>query len=136
MAERNLVIDGAMGTSIQNLRLSEADFRGERFEDHESSLQGNNDLLSLTQPGLIEEIHETFVAAGADLLTTNTFNATTISQADYATQDLAREINRESARIARRVADAATSANPDRPRFVIGALGPTNRHRKHFAKCQ
>ncbi len=127
MAERILVIDGAMGTSIQTYPLDEADFRGERFADHPTSLKGNNDLLSLTCPEVIADIHASFIDAGADLLCTNTFNATTISQADYGTEDLAKEINRESASIARQVADDATSANPARPRFVVGVLGPTSR---------
>ena len=127
MAERILVIDGAMGTSIQGYPLSEEDFRGERFADHAKSLKGNNDLLSLTMPALIAEIHESFIGAGADLLCTNTFNATTISQADYGAEHLAQEINVESARIARQVADRATEADPRKPRFVVGVLGPTNR---------
>lgn len=127
MAERILVIDGAMGTSIQQHPLDEADFRGERFSDHPASLKGNNDLLSLTQPDLISQIHADFLHAGADLICTNTFNATTISQADYATEGLAQEINLESARLAREVADAVTADDPSKPRFVIGVLGPTNR---------
>lgn len=127
MAERILVIDGAMGTSIQAHPLTENDFRGARFADHHTSLKGNNDLLSLTKPELIADIHQSFLDAGADLLCTNTFNATTISQADYGAQDLAQEINRESARIARRVANEASAQHPDRPRFVAGVLGPTNR---------
>ena len=125
--DRILVIDGAMGTSIQQYRLDEADFRGERFVDHAKSLKGNNDLLSLTRPELISEIHASFLDAGADLICTNTFNATTISQADYGTEDLAREINRESALLARQVADAATELDPTKPRFVVGVLGPTSR---------
>jgi len=127
MANRILVIDGAMGTSIQQYPLEEADFRGERFADHDSSLKGNNDLLSLTRPDLIAEIHTSFLDAGADLLCTNTFNATTISQSDYGTQDLAREINLHSARIARQAADQATAADPTKPRFVVGVLGPTSK---------
>jgi len=116
-----------MGTSIQDHQLEESDFRGERFGEHAVSLKGNNDLLSLTRPDLIEDIHASFLDAGADLICTNTFNATTISQADYSTESLAREINLESARIARRAADAATQKDPSKPRFVIGVLGPTNR---------
>ncbi|HUF83071.1 MAG TPA: homocysteine S-methyltransferase family protein, partial [Acidimicrobiia bacterium] len=127
LAERILVIDGAMGTTIQDYHLSEDDFRGDRFRNHERSLKGNNDLLSLTRPDVVAEIHQAFIDAGADLQLTNTFTATSISQADYGTEDIAREINLESARIARRVADAATAANPDKPRFVVGVLGPTNR---------
>ena len=127
MAERILVIDGAMGTSIQGYPLSEQDFRGERFVDHEKSLKGNNDLLSLTGSALIAGIHESFIQAGADLICTNTFNATTVSQADYGAEHLAQEINVESARIARQVADRATEADPSKPRFVVGVLGPTSR---------
>lgn len=127
MAERILVIDGAMGTSIQGLELSEADFRNDELAGHSNDLYGNNDLLSLTRPKLVAEIHQSFLDAGADLISTNTFNATVISQADYGTEHLAQRINFESAKIARGVADAATAANPDRPRFVVGVLGPTNR---------
>ena len=127
MAERVLVIDGAMGTSIQGYPLDEADFRGDRFADHATSLKGNNDLLSLTRPDLISEIHQSFLDAGADVLTTNTFNATTISQLDYGTQDLARELNLVSAQLARKVADVATADNLAKPRFVVGVLGPTSR---------
>ena len=127
LADRVLVIDGAMGTSIQELGLDETDFRGERFADHHLDLKGNNDLLSLTRPDLIAGIHTNFLEAGADLLCTNTFNANAISQADYGTQDLSVELNLESAQIARQAADAATAADPDKPRFVIGVLGPTNR---------
>ena len=127
MQDRILVIDGAMGTSIQQYRLDEADFRGERFADHGSSLKGNNDFLSLTRPDLIADIHRGFLDAGADILCTNTFNATTISQADYATEHLARELNVVSAQIARQVADEVTDRDPAKPRFVVGVLGPTNR---------
>jgi 5-methyltetrahydrofolate--homocysteine methyltransferase len=127
LAQRVLVIDGAMGTSIQLHRLGESDFRGARFADHPSDLQGNNDLLSLTRPDLIADIHQSFLDAGADLLCTNTFNANVISQADYQAEHLAREINSQSARIARAVADAATAADPAKPRFVVGVLGPTSK---------
>jgi 5-methyltetrahydrofolate--homocysteine methyltransferase len=126
LAKRILVIDGAMGTMIQAALLQEGDFRGERFADHPVPLQGNNDLLSLTRPELIMQIHRDFLQAGADFIETNTFNATSISQADYGTESLAREINRESARIARSVADEFERNNPGNPRFVMGALGPTN----------
>ena len=114
MADRILVIDGAMGTSIQALKLDEGAFRGQRFIDHPISLQGNNDLLSLTRPDVIAAIHQSFADAGADLMSTNTFNATTISQADYATSHLAREINCKSARIAsrRRCGDRAHPSKP------------------------
>ncbi len=127
LAQRILTIDGAMGTSIQDFGLSETDFRGDRFTDHPVDLRGNNEILSLVRPDLIESIHQSFVDAGADFVSTNTFNATAISQADYDTVSLTREINESSARIARAVADRATAANPHKPRWVIGVLGPTNR---------
>jgi 5-methyltetrahydrofolate--homocysteine methyltransferase len=126
LSRRILVIDGAMGTMIQAAGLQESDFRGERFEEHPVLLQGNNDLLSLTRPDLIAEIHRGFLAAGADFIETNTFNATSISQADYGTDSYTREINRESARIARKAADEFEQENPGTQRFVMGALGPTN----------
>ncbi len=125
--ERILIKDGAMGTMIQGRELTEEDWRGDRFKDHPDDLKGNNDLLVLTQPDLIVEIHEEFLEAGADLLGTTSFNGTSISQADYGTQDLAREISRESARLARVAADRYTQRNPDKPRFVAGSMGPTNR---------
>ncbi len=124
---RVLVTDGAMGTMIQALRLQEEDFRGDRFAAHPAALKGNNDLLSLTRPDLIRAIHQGFLDAGADLVETNTFNSTRISQADYATESVVRELNCESARIAASAAAAASAANPGHPRFVMGALGPTNR---------
>jgi 5-methyltetrahydrofolate--homocysteine methyltransferase len=124
---RILLLDGAMGTMIQTERPSESDFRGQRFADHPDDLQGNNDLLTLTRPALIEEIHRAFLAAGCDLIETNTFNANRISQADYGLEDLAEEINREAARLARTVCDEFERRTPDRPRFVVGTLGPTNR---------
>jgi 5-methyltetrahydrofolate--homocysteine methyltransferase len=127
MKNRILVTDGAMGTMIQSYELEEVDFRGQRFADHESLLKGNNDLLSLTQPHIIYDIHKAFLHAGADLIETNTFNATDISQADYGTAHLAREISRVSAEIAVRAANEVSDENPDRPRFVMGAMGPTNR---------
>ncbi len=127
LARRILVIDGAMGTMIQAALLQERDFRGERFADHPLPLQGNNDLLNLTRPELIARIHRGFLEAGADFIETNTFNATSISQADYGTESLAREINREGARIARSVADEFERGKSGKPRFVMGALGPTNR---------
>jgi 5-methyltetrahydrofolate--homocysteine methyltransferase len=125
LSKRVLVTDGAMGTMIQALRLEEEDFRGARFATHPVPLKGNNDLVSLTRPDLIRSIHQGFLEAGADLLETNTFNSTSISQADYATGHLVRELNRESARIA--VSAASASATNGQPRFVMGALGPTNR---------
>ncbi|MGI9540287.1 MAG: homocysteine S-methyltransferase family protein, partial [Miltoncostaeaceae bacterium] len=125
--ERILIIDGATGTSIQGYDLTEDDFRGDRFAGHGSSLAGNNDLLCLTRPDIVSEIHDSFLAAGADIIETNTFSATVISQADYSTEDAAYDINLEGARLARRAADEWTAKTPDRPRFVAGALGPTNR---------
>ncbi|MEE9317534.1 MAG: methionine synthase, partial [Rhodospirillales bacterium] len=125
--ERILVLDGAMGTMIQDAGLEEDDFRGARFAGHPSDLKGNNDLLSITRPDLISEIHAGFLDAGADIIETNTFNSTSISQADYGLEDLVHEINFEAAKIARNAADAATAKTPEKPRFVAGALGPTNR---------
>jgi len=127
LAERIIVFDGAMGTMIQEKNLQEDDFRGDRFAGHQSALKGNNDLLSLTRPDVILDIHRDFLAAGADILGTNTFNATSISQADYGTQDLVHEMNRESARIARQAVDEYLASHPDDARFVMGSLGPTNR---------
>jgi 5-methyltetrahydrofolate--homocysteine methyltransferase len=127
LAERILVLDGAMGTMIQTYGLDEADFRGTILRDHGSDLRGNNDVLSLTRPDVIEAIHRAYLEAGADLLETNTFNAQAISQADYGTTHLVREMNLAAARLARRAADECTGRTPDRPRFVIGILGPTNR---------
>ena len=123
--QRILLIDGAMGTMIQQHSLEEADFRGERFADWDSEIKGNNDLLSLTQPEIILDIHRAYLQAGADIIETNTFNATTISQADYAMQSVAADINLASAQLARRAADEFSTE--DRPRFVAGILGPTSR---------
>ncbi len=125
--ERILVLDGAMGTMIQKYQLSEEQYRGERFAGHPSSLKGNNDLLSLTQPQIIAEIHQQYLDAGADIIETNTFNANAISQLDYDLADLAYELNLSSAQLARRVADAMTLKTPAKPRYVMGGLGPTNR---------
>jgi 5-methyltetrahydrofolate--homocysteine methyltransferase len=127
LAERIIVFDGAMGTMIQERKLEEDEFRGDRFAGHKNPLKGNNDLLSLTRPDVILDIHRSFLAAGADILGTNTFNATSISQADYGTQALAREMNYESARIARQAVDEHMANHPDDARFVMGSLGPTNR---------
>jgi 5-methyltetrahydrofolate--homocysteine methyltransferase len=127
LRERVLVLDGAMGTMIQAHGLAEADFRGERFADHPSDLRGNNDLLSLTRPDVIRGIHRDYLDAGADLVATNTFNAQRISLADYGMADLAYEMNVAAAALARHEADAATARTPDRPRWVVGSLGPTNR---------
>ncbi len=124
---RILVLDGAMGTMIQEYKLEEADYRGARFKDFHRDVKGNNDLLSITQPDVIEAIHKAYLDAGADIIETNTFSGTRIAQADYEMEFLAYEINFESAKIARRAADAYTAANPDKPRFVAGAFGPTNR---------
>jgi 5-methyltetrahydrofolate--homocysteine methyltransferase len=124
---RILLLDGAMGTMIQREKLSEAEYRGERFRDWPSDLKGNNDLLSITRPQLIRRLHEQYLEAGADILETNTFNATAVSMADYGMQALAYEINLESARIAREAADAQSAATPAKPRFVAGVLGPMNR---------
>ena len=127
LGKRVLVLDGAMGTMIQPYALTEADFRGKRFKYHPQDLKGNNDLLSLTQPGIILEIHEEYLEAGADIIETNTFNGTSISQADYGTEDIVYEMNRTAAQIAVAAADKYTALNPDKPRYVAGALGPTNR---------
>ncbi|MEJ2480340.1 MAG: methionine synthase, partial [Acidihalobacter sp.] len=127
LARRILVLDGAMGTMIQSYKLGEADYRGERFADWESDLKGNNDLLAITRPDVIRAIHEAYLDAGADILETNTFNANSISMADYHMESLAGEINRAAAQLARQAADAYTAKTPDKPRFVAGVLGPTNR---------
>jgi 5-methyltetrahydrofolate--homocysteine methyltransferase len=146
LAQRILVLDGAMGTMLQRHQLDEAGYRGERFaggcdsqQPHEHAgehadargcrrdLKGDNDLLSLTQPRLIRDIHAAYLAAGADFVETNTFNSTSISQADYALQHLVRELNREGARLAREACDEAEAKTPDKPRFAIGVLGPTSR---------
>ncbi|MEQ8193399.1 MAG: methionine synthase, partial [Rhodospirillales bacterium] len=127
LATRILVLDGAMGTMIQTHKLDEAAYRGERFKDWPSDLKGNNDLLTLTQPDVIRQIHEDFLAAGADILETNTFNSTSISQADYDMEELVYELNVEGAKLARAAAAKFTEQNPDKPRFVAGVLGPTNR---------
>jgi 5-methyltetrahydrofolate--homocysteine methyltransferase len=127
MARRVLIVDGAMGTLIQRHQLGEADYRGERFADWGQDVQGNADLLSLTQPEVIEGIHRAYLDAGADIVATNTFNAQRISQADYGMSELAHEMNLAAARIARRAADTVTEQDPSRPRYVAGALGPTNR---------
>jgi len=126
-AKRIIMLDGAMGTAIQALRLSEADFRGTRCADWPREVRGNNDLLNLTRPDAIAAIHRAYLDAGADIVESNTFSSTTIAQADYGMEGLAFELNREGARIAREAADAASAATPDKPRFVAGAIGPTNR---------
>ena len=125
--KRILVLDGAMGTMLQRYNFSEEDFRGERFANFSHSLKGNNDLLSLTQPQAIRDIHAQYFEAGADIVETNTFSGTTIGMADYHLEDLVYELNFESAKIAREVADEFTAKNPEKPRFVAGSIGPTNR---------
>ena len=127
LAERLLILDGAMGTMIQRHGLQEADYRGERFADHPHDLKGNNDLLVLTQPGIIGGIHREYLEAGADILETCTFNSTSVSQADYNLTELVYELNFEGARLARQLCDEFTAANPAKPRFVAGVLGPTSR---------
>jgi 5-methyltetrahydrofolate--homocysteine methyltransferase len=126
-SRRILIIDGAMGTMIQRHKLNEEHYRGERFADHSKDVKGNNDLLVLTQPQVIEEIHGEYLAAGADIIETNTFNAQRISLADYHMEELGYEMNVAAATLARRAADAWTAKTPDKPRFVAGAVGPTNR---------
>ena len=125
LAQRIVIIDGAMGTMIQRYKLGEADYRGERFKGHAKDLKGNNELLQLTRPDVLREIHAAYLAAGADIIETNTFGATSIAQDDYGLGMHAREMNVAAARIAREAADAA--GTPDKPRFVAGALGPTPR---------
>ncbi len=125
--KRVLVLDGAMGTMIQQYGLSEADFRGERFKDIPGMMKGNNDILCLTRPDVIEEIHRKYLEAGADIIETNTFNATSVSMADYHMETFCREINLAAARLARRVADEFTARTPEKPRFVAGSVGPTNK---------
>ena len=127
LKEQILVLDGAMGTMIQRNNLSEDEFRGERFKEHSADLKGNNDLLSITQPEIIKEIHRAYFNAGADIIETNTFNATAISQADYKTEHLAYEINFAAAKIAGEVKEEFNSKDKNKLRFVAGALGPTNK---------
>lgn len=127
LKDRILVLDGAMGTMIQRHKLEEEDFRGDRFNNHPSPLKGNNDLLSITRPDVIKEIHALYYEAGADIAETNTFSGTTIAQADYGLESAVYDINYESAKIAREVADEFTAREPHKPRFVAGSMGPTNR---------
>ena len=126
-AKKILVLDGAMGTMIQAYKLTEEDYRGERFKDYPSDLKGNNDLLSITQPEIIKEIHASYFEAGADMVETNTFNSTRISMADYHMEDLAPELNFKAAQLAREVADEFTAREPEKLRFVAGSMGPTNK---------
>lgn len=126
LKERIMVLDGAMGTMIQKHKLSESDYRGSRFKDYEHLLQGNNDLLSITQPEIIGNIHDEFLAAGADIIETNTFNANSISMRDYHMEDLVKELNIASAQLAVSKANAYSQKDPNKPRFVAGSIGPTN----------
>lgn len=127
LKKRILVLDGAMGTMIQQYKLGEEDFRKGWFEGHDFQLKGNNDLLSLTRPDIIKEIHAEYFEAGADIVETNTFSGTTIAQEDYNAQDKVYEINYHSAKIAKEVADEFTAKEPNKPRFVAGSIGPTNK---------
>ncbi|WP_109851584.1 homocysteine S-methyltransferase family protein [Aquimarina sp. AU58] len=127
LEERILVLDGAMGTMLQRHKFTEEDFRGERFKDWPTPVQGNNDLLSITQPEAIKEVHRLYFEAGADIVETNTFSGTTIAMADYEMEDLVYELNYQSAKIAKEVADELTEKEPHKPRFVAGSIGPTNR---------
>ena len=127
MKERIIMLDGAMGTMIQQEKLVEYDFRGEVFANHKSELKGNNDLLSLTRPDVIRKIHSAYFEAGSDMVETNTFSSTSIAMADYNLQEIVYDLNLASARLAREAADEAMLKDPTRPRFVAGAIGPTNR---------
>jgi 5-methyltetrahydrofolate--homocysteine methyltransferase len=127
LKERILVIDGAMGTMIQRHNLTEEDFRGDRFRDHQHPLKGNNDILSITRPDIIKEIHRQYFEAGADIVETNTFSGTTIAQADYHLEDAVYDLNYLSAKLAKEVAEEFTLREPHKPRFVAGAMGPTNK---------
>jgi 5-methyltetrahydrofolate--homocysteine methyltransferase len=127
LKERILILDGAMGTMIQRHTLTESDFRGEKFKDHAYPLKGNNDILSITRPDIIKDIHRQYLSAGADIIETNTFSGTSIAQADYHLEEYVYELNFQSAKIAREVADEFTKKEPHKPRFVAGAMGPTNK---------
>ena len=127
LKERILVLDGAMGTMIQDYKFSESDYRGSRFKDHPSTLKGNNDLLSLTQPEAIKTIHEKYLEVGADIIETNTFSSTSIGMADYSMESIVYDINFESAKIAKDAATKYSEITPEKPRFVAGSIGPTNR---------
>ncbi len=127
LEKRILVLDGAMGTMIQDYKFSESDYRGSRFKDHKCSIKGNNDLLSITQPKAIKTIHEKYLEVGADIIETNTFSSTSIGMADYSMESLVSEINFESARIAKQAALKYSKKNSEKPRFVAGSIGPTNR---------
>ena len=127
LKKRILILDGAMGTMLQQYNFTEENFRGERFKDHLISLKGNNDLLSITQPEAIKEVHRKYFKAGADIIETNTFSSTTIAMADYEMEDLVYELNYQSAKIAKEVANEFNLKEPNKPRFVAGSIGPTNR---------
>ncbi len=127
LEERILILDGAMGTMIQRFNLDEKDFRGNLFKDSQIDLKGNNDLLSLTRPDVIQDIHEQYLQAGADIIETNSFSGTSIAQADYELQHIAYDLNKASAEVAKRATDTFTKKNPEKPRFVAGAMGPTNK---------
>ncbi|WP_348702512.1 homocysteine S-methyltransferase family protein [Tenacibaculum sp. 190524A02b] len=127
LQKRILILDGAMGTMLQEYKFTEEDFRGERFKEYPIPLKGNNDLLSITQPEAVKEVHRKYFAAGADIVETNTFSGTTIAMADYQMEDLVYELNYESARLAKEAADEFTKKEPHKPRFVAGSIGPTNR---------
>jgi 5-methyltetrahydrofolate--homocysteine methyltransferase len=127
LKNRILILDGAMGTMLQRYNFTEEDFRGDRFKDFHKPVKGNNDLLSLTQPEAIAEVHSKYFEAGADIVETNTFSGTTVAMADYEMEDLVYELNFESAKIAKKVADKFTEKEPHKPRFVAGAMGPTNK---------
>ena len=127
LKDRILILDGAMGTMVQSYNLKEEDYRGDLFKDHSCDLKGNNDILSLTQPNIVKEIHKAYLEAGADIIETNTFNSTSISQADYQMEAKVYDLNRSSAEIARKIADDYSLKDPLKPRFVCGAIGPTNK---------
>ncbi len=127
LKKRILILDGAMGTMIQRYSLEESDFRNEALKDHLHPLKGNNDLLSITRPDVIKAIHEAYLDAGSDIIETNTFSSTTIAQADYHLEHLVYELNYQGALLARQACDEYTAKNPSKPRFVAGAIGPTNR---------
>lgn len=127
LKKRILVLDGAMGTMLQRYGFREEDFRGERFKDWNQPLQGNNDMLVLTQPEAIAQIHAQYLEAGADIIETNTFSSTSVGMAEYGMEDFVKELNLEAARIAKREAEKYTLRNPEKPRFVAGSIGPTNK---------
>jgi 5-methyltetrahydrofolate--homocysteine methyltransferase len=127
LENRILIIDGAMGTMIQRYKLDEAGYRGRKFADHPVDLRGNNDALSISQPQIIESVHDQYLLAGADIIETNTFNSNSISMADYKMENMVIDLNLAAAQIARKAVQKAMAADPDHPRFVAGALGPTNK---------